>query len=278
MCKEDLYTVALILISGGLYMNEDFCHGSSDTGSGKLVPIKVNRVFDSCSDKDCIRRIPVTLESELPCTVNLVKTRCVTVTDVCINVEQVPFNRGFYSIDITYTFNVELLAYERACDAPTLFIGTAFANKNCVLYGSESNTKTFFSDNTSIGETNGCCQTVNLPTASVSIVEPIALETKIECVLSNGQCCDINPPVTERRVLLTLGLFSVVELTRPLTIMVPTFDYTIPKKECCADDTPCEIFEKIKFPTEEFSPVTLDETENNYGCTHDCCHTDFIES
>jgi len=256
-------------------MNEDFCR-SCDNNSGKLIPIKVNRVFDSCSDKDCIKRIPITLETELPCEINIVKTRCVSVADVCINVEQVPFNRGFYSIDITYTFNVELLGYERACEAPTLYTGTASVNKNCILYGSESNTKTFSSDSTNIGVTDACCRTINLPTASVSIVEPIALETKIQCVTTNGPCCD--NPITERRVFLSLGLFSVVELTRQVTVMVPSYDYTIPKKECCADDNPCEIFEKIKFPAEEFSPATIDEGEKNYSCNCECPCTDFPES
>ncbi len=249
-------------------MSDEFCSPMGESCSGKLVPIKVNRVFDSCSDKDCLKNISVTLTSELPNNINLVKSKCISVSDVCINVEQVPFNRGFYSIDITYTFEVELLGYIRACETPIPLCGTAYANKNCILYGSESNTKTFFSDDTSIGTTNCCCQTINLPTASVSIVEPIVLETKIECLAANPSCCETSPAL-ERKVVLTLGLFSVVELTRPVTIMVSTHDYTIPKKECCADDTPCEIFEKIKFPTEEFSPVTL-EADTSCGCSHHC--------
>ena len=64
--------------------------------NGDAVPIKVNRVFDSCSDKDCISNVPVTLTTELPVSVTIVKSRCVTVADVCINVEEIPFNKGFY--------------------------------------------------------------------------------------------------------------------------------------------------------------------------------------
>ena len=55
----------------------------------------------------------------------------------------------------------------------------------------------------------------------------------------------------QRNIFVTLGLFSVVELTRPVTIMVPTLDYTIPRKDCCSDsDSPCEVFDKLKFPEE----------------------------
>ena len=76
------------------------------------------------------------------------------------------------------------------------------------------------------------------------------------------------PPRPQRDVVLTLGLFYVVELTRPVTIMVTTYNYTIPQKECCADmASPCEIFDKIKFPVEEFSPSKL-ENNNNCGCTY----------
>lgn len=220
------------------------------------VPVKVNRVFDSCSDRDCLSGVQILLDSgELPSCVTLVKSRCVRVTDICMNIEPVPFNRGFYSIDLTYTFRVELMAYERACGSPTLITGTAYAGKNVILYGGESSSKTFYSNAAASPEetdTNGCCETINLPMAAVQVVEPIALETRI------GTVC---PPVTDgctavpvRTVIMTLGLFSVVELYRPATILVPTYEYTIPTKECHNDtESPCAVFDRIRFPAEEFS-------------------------
>lgn len=249
---------------------------TSQSGCSDGVPIKVNRVFDSCSDKDCLSDLQVTLHcGELPQNINIVKTRCVTVDDVCISVAAVPFNKGFYSIDLTFTFNLEILGYERACTTPQILTGTAFVTKNCILYGSESATKTFFSDGTaSSGTTDECCNTVNLPTAIVSVVEPIALETKICKTCVTNDACSKSPCSCQRAVFVTLGLFSVVELTRPVTVMVPTLDYTIPRKECCTDfDSPCDIFERLKFPSEEFSPLTLNDNScvcannsNRFGC------------
>lgn len=250
---------------------------NSQKGCSDGVPIKVNRVFDSCSDKDCLSNLQVTLDiEELPVGINIVKSRCVTVDDVCISVDAVPFNRGFYSVDITFTFTLEILGYERACTTPTVFTGTAFATKNCILYGSESATKTFFSDGTaSTGTTDDCCNTINLPTASVSVVEPIVLETRIGCACPPGELCSELPCAGQRTIFVTLGLFSVVELTRPVTLMVPTLDYTIPKKECCTDsDTPCEVFEKLKFPEEEFSPMTLNDTAGYNGVDFGCQECD----
>lgn len=254
-------------------MADDFdrCPG----GRSEAVPVKVNRVFDSCSDRDCITNVPVILDAgELPCNIQLVKTKCVRVQDVCMRIEPVPFNRGFYNIDLTFTFRVELLAYTHACDTPQLMEGTVYASKSSILYGSESNTQTFSSNGTSVGTTDACCEVVNLPTANVQIVPPLALETKIGSVCC--QCpsdCNRQPelPQTMRTVVMTLGLFSVIELTRPVTILVPTYDYTIPTKECNIDtETPCAVFDKMRFPTEAFSPVSLGEGDGNSSGNPSC--------
>ncbi len=250
----------------------------------EAIPIKVNRVFDSCSDKDCIKGVQVILTQPLPATATIVKTRCITVSNVCMNVEPIPFNKGFYSVDITFSFDVQLLAYDTACGTPTEITGTASISKNCVLFGSETNSRTFSSDGSVVGTTGDCCNIINPPTALVQAVSPLVLESTISNICTGCECGCTADCTSTRGVLLTIGLFYVVELTRPVTVMVPAYNYTIPQKECCSNsDTPCEIFDKIKFPTEEFSPVKL---ENSYcGCrvpidnrlTTDSCSCQNIE-
>ncbi len=238
---------------------------AAGTGNCSIVPMKVERVFDSCSDKDCITNVQVHLENgELPANVCMVKTRCVSITNVCLSVEPIPFNRGYFTVDITFTFGVELLAYEQACDCPMMLRGCATASKSVILYGGEANTKTFFSNGIRIGETSSCCEVVNLPTASVQVVEPIALETKIANIcLSHDEAGRPRP----RGVLMTLGVFSVVELTRPVTMMVPAYPYSVPAKTCsCENDSPCEIFSRISFPTEEFVSQNAAPTSFQGAC------------
>ena len=229
------------------------------------IPIKVNRVFDSCSDKDCIKNVQVVLSTPLPASSTIVKTKCITVSNICMNVEPIPFNKGFFSVDITFSFDVSLLAYDVACGTATELTGTASVSKNCVLFGSDTNSRTFSSDGTVTGSTGECCNIINPPTAIVQAVSPLILESKIANICSGCEC-GCSDCTSGRGVLLTIGLFYVVELIRPVTIMVPAYKYTIPQKECCSNtDTPCEVFDKIKFPTEEFSPAKLD---NSYcGCT-----------
>lgn len=237
---------------------------SITNGEVSAVPIKADRVFDSCSDKDCITNLQVMLEGggDLPPQFTAVKTRCCSIDNICMTVEPIPFNRGYYTVDITYTFGVELLCYERTCDSPTLLRGMASASKSVILYGSESNTKTFFSSGARIGDTNSCCEVVNLPTASCQCVDPIALETRIvnlRGAQEDGGCC------CRRAVMLTLGVFSVVELTRPVTLSAAAYPYNVPTKTCSADtDSPCEIFSRLSFPSEEFSPAA--DADGCIGC------------
>lgn len=257
----------LLIYAGGFFMSQ--FHSASEQ-CPDAVPIKVNRIFDSCSDRDCLSNVQILIDGgELPANVTMVKSRCIKVSDICMNIEPVPFNKGFFSIDLTYTFRVELMAYERSCGSPTLITGTAYASKNVILYGGESSSKTFFSNGRHIGETDDtCCNTINLPTAAVQVVEPIALETRIGMVCP--PCPDGSSTTPVRTVIMTLGLFSVVEVFRPVTVLVPTYEYTIPTKECHADtESPCAVFDKIKFPAEAFSPGSvpgMNESVSECGC------------
>lgn len=233
------------------------------------VPVRVNRVFDSCSDKDCMTNLKVTItDGTLPSGINIVRSRAATVDNVYVSVEPVPFNKGFYSIDLTFTFNLEILGYENSRSTPITLNGTAYATKNCILYGSESSVRTFTSDdNIAEAPVDIESRNTNLPTAYVSVLEPIVLETKIGTVYCGNE---IQDPENPRSIFVTLGLFSVVELTRPVTIMVPTLDYTIPKKECCVDsESPCEVFDRLKFPEEEFSPLSICNNNTDCDCIDD---------
>ena len=52
------------------------------------VPVKVNRVFDSCSDRDCFSNVQILMDGgELPANVTMVKSRCVRVSDICMNID-----------------------------------------------------------------------------------------------------------------------------------------------------------------------------------------------
>ena len=66
-----------------------------------------------------------------------------------------------------------------------------------------------------------------------------------------------------RRLLVTLGQFSIIRLERDAQLVVPVLDYSIPTKECCdtpgASEDPCELFSRIPFPTAQFAPRGCDQ-------------------
>ena len=67
-----------------------------------------------------------------------------------------------------------------------------------------------------------------------------------------------------KAILVTLGLFSIVQMERDAQILIPAYDYCIPDRECnCNTSNPCETFQGIDFPVEQFFP---NEKENCSPC------------
>ena len=138
--------------------------------------------------------------------------------------------------------------------------------KKLVLYGSEGNVKVFSSEMPFGGNGN----VSDSPRAVVQAVTPIVLSSRIsdccecdcggcelnfpECV-ANCFCGNFVVPNCGRKVLITLGLFTIVQLERRVQMLIPAYDFCIPGKECVTTtDDPCEVFKHIKFPTNEFFP------------------------
>ena len=243
------------------------------------VCVEAMRVFDSCSPQDCLEDLLVSVDAQTQTLLNNaahVKIPCAEVIDAAFAVDAVPFNKGFYSVDITYTFRLELEI--TSCEDGTVSDaeGTCRFSKKVILFGSEGNTKAFRSDEANGPVINGCDCCSTMPIASVSVVDPIVLDTKLICnpclpsVTCNVDCndsqgCQEDTPIdpNNRIVRTTLGMFSVIKLERPVPVLVPVYDYCIPLKECSSTtDSPCEVFERISFPTDEFFPRGLETQED----------------
>jgi hypothetical protein len=193
-------------------------------------------------------------------------------------VEPVPFNRGFYQIDIRFFFK---LTFEACiCHGKSQEIeGVAVFDKSVILFGSEGNVNIFKSDPASnnfcyMPNLNGEAMRTNLPVAVVEIVDPICLAVKI-MEKGNSNCCCCSAEAIpehvhnhvrgqiidggEKDLVVTLGIFAIIRLERPAQIVVPCSDFCIPEKECppINEDDPCKIFKKMKFPISEFFPQPL---------------------
>lgn len=247
--------------------------GSNPCGFKEAVTIEAQRIFDSCSDRDCLEDLEVTFpdyeSNRLVNEATYAKARCAEVTSVFFSTEPIPFNKGFYSVDITYTFDIEIdLAASASAPANTVH-GSATFTKKVILYGSDGGTKYFTSNDNGAVSQSGCCYN-NPPKATLAVADPIVLGIRL--VNIPGMNCCTDPSCTEtvvssaRKVIyITLGVFSIVSLARTVPVMVPAYDYAVPNKECVSStESPCELFEKINFPSSEFFPKSLEDVSGTY--------------
>ncbi len=253
------------------------------------VYIDVNRILDSCRDRDCFENVRVYLSDigqELIDRASTVRAKCAEVADTCITVSPMNFNRGFYQINMRIFVHLE---FETCVGGkPQCVDGIAVVEKSVILFGSEGHVRVFRSK----AQDSVCCdmfspdKTVddNLPTAVLEIADPVVLCARVAercacrdlhlrcsagcsevCLCScdipdrvlaclGGTVCDV--PETEHILLVSLGFFSVVRMERPAQFLVSATEYCVPDKECvyCEDDDPCAAFKRMAFPVEQFCP------------------------
>lgn len=247
------------------------------------VCIDALRVYDSCSDKDCIEDIRVLFA---PCNQAMVdsatnvRIKDVSVISVYLDLQPIPFNKGFYSIDMTFFFDVCVDLFTAPAACPVSVSGVSVFNKKVILYGSEGNVKVFTSDDDCEDADYQGCRAV--PKAVVQVAEPIALSAKIcDCSCSHGcePCCVIPKNICKRygdeielmpkknAVYATIGLFIIVQIVRNTQLLIPACDFCIPEKECItSSDNPCELFRQIEFPVGEFFPPRASDGRCGCGC------------
>lgn len=257
--------------------------GVSDRNNSKseMVCIDVNRVLDSCRDRDCFEDVKVLLtdfgNDIIEHTTNIRATSaCIAQTQITL--DPIKFNRGFYAVNIKFYVKI----YLEAClcgGRVQEFEGIAILEKKVILYGSESNVSIFKSSATSsdfCAPPKPCQCGKNVPTAIVEAVDPIILNAKVREAEDNCCCCcccccgDVPQHVAEnmngqlcdsdgRYLTVSLGLFSVVRIVRPAQYLIYATEYCVPDKICVSaeDDNPCSVFRSMAFPTSEFCPPDL---------------------
>lgn len=253
----------------------------------QALAIHTRKITDSCRDKDCIEDLQVYLTKGSQAileTATGAKVRCADLLYTYIDVEPASFDRNHYCIDVTFYYRILADATVGTCRPATLY-GLAVFSKRAVLCGEESAAHIYTSD-TRLGACDGFTHhSANLPTAVVEVLDPMVLGSKTrevcECKCGDHITQQI-PTIIQsafdeplvmtgehRRLLVTLGQFSIIRLERDAQLIVPMVEYSIPCKECCdapgcAED-PCEMFARIPFPTARFTPTGCDKQD-------DCCN------
>lgn len=247
------------------------------------VCIHTDKIYDACKDKDCIVDARVYLTSvgqELVDRAINIKVRKAEIIWIYTDVEEVPFNRGYYTVDLKYFFKVYLDVFT-GVGRPVTVEGLSTFDKKVILFGSEGKAKIFTSSFRPNEQDVLCSVKNNSPKAIVEVVDPIALSAKVVERNKCNCCCaiDCSSIPTEicgcfddsligeerdKNVFVTLGLFSIIKLERNVQLLIPAYDFCVPDKECvgATEDNPCDLFDNISFPLDEFFPPACLPNEN----------------
>ena len=263
----------------------------ADLGCFKeAVCIDAARIYDSCSDKDCLEDLRCYFtdcsQSIIDSALSIRNKKAEVIT-VYLDVEPVPFNRGYYTIDLTFFFDIKLDVFTSPVTQPTTVDGLCIFNKKVVLYGSEGNVQIFSSDYSFDENDTQNPVSGNLPKAICQVAEPVALAVRMTDCPSDFDSChckqipkciqnrfdgDFTTDQPNRLVFVTIGLFTIVQIERNVQMLVPVYDFCIPEKECVSNaDDPCDLFKKIKFPTNQFFPPRQSELINAVSDDGDGC-------
>ena len=230
------------------------------------VNIHTGKIFDACRDKDCVedlRVYPTVSSQALINSAFSVRPSSATLLSANISVDPISFNRGYYTVDVTYFYRVTGTTFPGGCEIS----GLAIFDKRVILFGSEGTVKVFSSASGVPYIPIGYEQ----PVAYVEAVDPIALNMKIvdheSCFAGDGDSPLIPSCILEaigeelvltgigRRLYTTLGQFSIIRLERSTQLTLSASDF-FPSRECVGsgEDDPCTLFGRVRFPVEEFFP------------------------
>lgn len=280
-CKEQVVP--------GLIGGEDICK------LREAVCVHVEKVYDNCREKDCMEDEVIEFVDNVQDLINnavKVKTKDAEVVAVLADLEEVPFKRGFYTVNVRYKIRVVCeFCYKdvtgNIVNSPPK-IGFVWFSKTVILFGSEGKIKIFKSIDINHpvpfceGNSDGCGSLVeqdNLPIIKVEVAEPLVLNTRIKRVHDRHHCgpdderAEVNTLIgPQRRVVVTLGIFSIIKLVRLVQLLIPAFNFCYPNKECVTsnDENPCDIFDTIDFPLDQFFPPQKFDfpgaEEEHHGC------------
>ena len=241
----------------------------------EAVCVHTKKIFDSCRDKDCIEdlRVYPTVGSQTYIdNAFSVRPKSAELLYAEVNVEAIGFNKGYYTVDVTYFYKITGETFPGG----NTVTGLAIFDKRVMLCGGEGTVKTFSSDLCDCS-----CVDDGMPIAYVEAVDPIALHLKLvdaNCIVScDNDRHDIPACILDRfgealvtgdavrRLYVTLGQFSIIRLERDTQLRAipscssrPTTTAS-PKRSApaaAAATTPARSSLRYASPSRSSSPLT----------------------
>ncbi|MDF2882045.1 MAG: hypothetical protein K0R54_2602 [Clostridiaceae bacterium] len=199
------------------------------------------RIYDSCRQQDCLI-LPVLNINGTPYSdhVPITFSNALTVTPEIKDIRPNNIKEGYFDIDIEYTFDYNVRGASAAA-GPKKSIFT----KTVTLFGSKSSDVTIATNFPDYR--NGTAFEQLSQNVPYVIVEASVNFLKFESVPIAGSA--------DRNFLITLGLFTMIKISRPVNLIVKSTGFCKPEKCVDPSDDVCDFFENdVKFPFDIFNP------------------------
>jgi len=152
------------------------------------------------------------------------------------------FRTGYWDVEIKFVFCYTLTFRDSDCNFITCKRATSVYTMQLTLFGSVGS------------ETVMATDLINAEGLSTSSGPYLSVEAKAA-------------------VCVTIGLFAVIRLFRPVNMLVRSYGCCVPE-ECAGTESAtnvCDFFNNLSFPTDMFCPPTLSELEKKCNCNNSCC-------
>lgn len=237
-------------------------HCNDSRNAQETTSMYVKRIYDSCASKDYLENLRCFFTESNQIIVNQstnVKIKDINVLTVNVDVENLQFKDGFFSVNQNFFFKVETEvispSFSNFLDALCIY------SRNTILFGSKSDVKTFFSN-----EQNLIYNDENLPTAVVQVSKPLLLSSSLNDAESEfeklpnipneiveyfgGKFADSN---ILKYLNISIGLFSITHIERNVQVVSLTHN-SGNIRECNRGLNSRETFVNTQFPMSDFFP------------------------
>ena len=240
-------------------------HCNDDRNAQEITSAHLKRIYDSCASKDYLENLRCFFteynQSIVDQAINA-KIKDINVLTVNVDVENLQFKNGFFSVNQTFFFKIEI---EVISPSFSNFLNALCVySKNTVLFGSKSDVRTFSSN-----EKNLIYDEEILPTAIVQVSKPLLLSSSLNDTRYDSEferLPNIPNEIIEhfggkfsdsnilKYINLSIGLFSITHIERNVQMCVFTRNSGNIKK-CNNGLNSRETFVNTQFPMSDFFPT-----------------------
>ena len=172
------------------------------------------------------------------------------------------FRTGYWDVEAKFVFCYTLTFRDSDCNFITCKCATSVYTMQITLFGSVGSDTAMATDLINAeGVSTSCGPFVSVEAKAAGLAAELKLTPRCNC--GCDCCCDDTVTEVPTAVCVTIGLFAIIRLFRPVNMLVRSYGCCVPN-ECSGTDSAtnvCDFFNSLSFPSDMFCPPTLNELE-----------------